>query len=463
LPTLPNPPGPHYPAPTLRQLLDQHSGLVGNRLHALYREAGEASDPLTEESLQPLVAPGRLYVYSNPGYELAGRALAAANQSDYESLLRDRVFVPLKMTQAGFEAREDDARPHRDGNTMADLLARDRVALGVRASLAEVEQLLIAMTASAEVSALPVAELAIAQDTQAPLDLGNRYGYALAIEQSSRAELGEHASLTGFYPGYFLRIEWWPQRHLAIVALANSMDAGDAGGAAIDKIADAWFAVSGVPPRGKPQPPRQPLAIPPIAKLSIASQRYSTPFGLIAIEQDGDQFDAEALGLHFRATPRGDGWYAVSLQLWRILPVRVGALKRILVAPVRIGDEDFLIGNYEARSFVLGAAWQPPPLDDGLRALAGRWHIVNPDGLIKRIKLRDIDFVADDIALYAEYSLPGALINLRPRIPVERSGIDTLIVPGLGALLGGPLHLLQSPQGTAMEFMGYRVEKMKAD
>lgn len=53
---------------------------------------------------EPVSPPGTKHVYSNAGYALVGHALEEILDRPWEDLLRDRLFVPLGMTGAGFGA-----------------------------------------------------------------------------------------------------------------------------------------------------------------------------------------------------------------------------------------------------------------------------------------------------------------------------------------------------------------------
>jgi len=50
----------------------------------------------------PEAAPGTQYIYSNAGYSLLGAIAERAGAKPWEQLMRDRLFVPLNMTTAGF-------------------------------------------------------------------------------------------------------------------------------------------------------------------------------------------------------------------------------------------------------------------------------------------------------------------------------------------------------------------------
>lgn len=122
---------PAIGAATLEQLLSHRSGLPSfDSADAL--DGVSVGDGSAEEqrlsfasqvlSLPPAYVPGSLFEYSNAGYVVAGVMLETLSEADFESEMRDRVFLPLGMdAQFGDPAGEDGKQPfghfERDGRT----------------------------------------------------------------------------------------------------------------------------------------------------------------------------------------------------------------------------------------------------------------------------------------------------------------------------------------------------------
>jgi len=120
---------PEYRSVTLEQLLTQRSGFAEVLL-------GDPSDMQTQANLQgtplesrqacvqfaitqkPAAPPGTKFIYSNVNYVIAGYVLEKIMAKPWEELVRDRLFIPLGMTSAGFGAPGkvgvfDQPRGHR--------------------------------------------------------------------------------------------------------------------------------------------------------------------------------------------------------------------------------------------------------------------------------------------------------------------------------------------------------------
>jgi CubicO group peptidase (beta-lactamase class C family) len=76
--------------------------------HAAGLPGGEASDPRLADpgAAVPSVAPGTRRIYSNLGYELLGRGVAAVTGEPFSEYLREAVLAPLAMHTARVQVSE---------------------------------------------------------------------------------------------------------------------------------------------------------------------------------------------------------------------------------------------------------------------------------------------------------------------------------------------------------------------
>ena len=113
---------PGFRKVTLEQLLNQRSGAPGEvdaELWAsLWAPKGVAARRKVLETVfarPPQSEPGTQYVYSNFNYALAGHMAETVARKPWEDLMREKLFVPLGMTSAGFGAPRDAGKvrqPH---------------------------------------------------------------------------------------------------------------------------------------------------------------------------------------------------------------------------------------------------------------------------------------------------------------------------------------------------------------
>jgi len=67
-------------------------------------DAGKDRERMAREALilKPAAKPGEKYLYSNLGYVVAGYMLEKLTGRDWETLIREEIFLPLAMESAGF-------------------------------------------------------------------------------------------------------------------------------------------------------------------------------------------------------------------------------------------------------------------------------------------------------------------------------------------------------------------------
>jgi CubicO group peptidase (beta-lactamase class C family) len=108
-----------FHAVTLEQLLTNTGGFPGEVPPDIWADAWNGKGSPARQradfmkamlALKPAYAPGTGYAYSNTGFTVAGMMLEKALGKDYEELVRQRIFVPLKMTSAGFGPPAVNAR-----------------------------------------------------------------------------------------------------------------------------------------------------------------------------------------------------------------------------------------------------------------------------------------------------------------------------------------------------------------
>ncbi|WP_395739152.1 serine hydrolase domain-containing protein [Prosthecobacter sp.] len=121
-----------YQAVTLEQLLTHRGGAPASlekdelwgRLRQHQGAATSARRLLLKEvtSKPPEAVPGGKYIYSNAGYAMAGHIAEKVTGKSWEDLMREKIFLPLGMTSAGFgapgkPAKNDQPRGHKADGT----------------------------------------------------------------------------------------------------------------------------------------------------------------------------------------------------------------------------------------------------------------------------------------------------------------------------------------------------------
>jgi len=100
-----------YEGVTVDQLLHHRGGVPHDSPSAAWRRAWKEIGSPTEQRREfieavlkagPEAEPGTKMIYSNDGYVIVGAMLEKISGRDFESLMRDKLFKPLRMETAGF-------------------------------------------------------------------------------------------------------------------------------------------------------------------------------------------------------------------------------------------------------------------------------------------------------------------------------------------------------------------------
>lgn len=241
------------PAITIRHLLTMTAGFPtddpwGDRQQglALAEFAG-----LLRRGVRAAWPPGTCFEYSNLGYALLGRVIAAAGQAGYAEFVTARLLSPLGLDRTGFEAaafgpaglaRGYQRRPDGWAELVPDGYGAFAPMGGVFSCVRDLARwasgFAAAFPAGAETAGGPHPlrratrrEMQLPQVTIAPQDVlrlpgdlaagvQHAYGFGLFIEESPAwGRIVQHG---GGYPGFGSHMRWHPETGLAVIVLANS-------------------------------------------------------------------------------------------------------------------------------------------------------------------------------------------------------------------------------------------------
>ena len=200
-------------------------------------------------------APGTRFEYSNMGYAILGRVVAAASGMPYDEFIRTRLLAPLDMTRTGFDAAEFPADGlalgYRRGPAGWAELPFDPY--GAFAPMGGVFSCVrdLARWVAGFASAFPPGAIthghplrrASRREMQLPQAVTgwraaqglpgsgpgapSYYGFGLFTDED--AGLGRVVSHSGGYPGFGSNMRWHPATGLGVITLGNATYAAMAG------------------------------------------------------------------------------------------------------------------------------------------------------------------------------------------------------------------------------------------
>ena len=241
---------------TIRQLLTMTAGFPtddpwGDRQQGL---PIAAFDELLAGGVSFNWAPGTRFEYSNLGYAILGRVLAAASGAGYDEFIRTRLLAPLGLDRTGFDAgefeRENLAVGYRHGlggwaevpfdpygafapmggvfSTVADLA---RWVAGFAAAFppdgngggnghgADAHPLRPASRRQMQLPQAVTGWRAAGRLPGGPPAPPEYYGFGLFVDEDPA--LGRVISHSGGYPGFGSNMRWHPATGIGVIALGN--------------------------------------------------------------------------------------------------------------------------------------------------------------------------------------------------------------------------------------------------
>jgi D-alanyl-D-alanine-carboxypeptidase/D-alanyl-D-alanine-endopeptidase len=211
----------------LIDLATNYSALPGYRTTNLCEEYTVDQMYADLSGFRMTYAPGSMYAYSNFGFSLLGDLLTrAAGQVDYESLLAERITVPLDMDSTRIqltpELQTRLAAPHDDDllPSCSHIESALYPAGGIRSTANDMLTFLAANMELTETDLLPAIQMA-----NKPYRFNGGGGYiGLGWEIRGSANIHEHNG--GTY-GYYSYLAWDPQHKIGVVVLTNASNSID--------------------------------------------------------------------------------------------------------------------------------------------------------------------------------------------------------------------------------------------
>ena len=244
------------PAISLRHLLTMTAGFPTDDPWGDRQQGTPLPDfaAILARGVRPAWAPGTRFEYSNLGYAVLGRVIAAVAQADYAGFVRDRILGPLAMERTGFEAAEFDpaglARGYARSPGGWTELAPDRYGAfapmgGVFSCVRDLARWVNGFTEAFPPGgqragdAHPLAPATRREMQQPAVTLpeaqprfpgspaaGSQYGYGFGLFTEETSAWGRLVYHSGGYPGFGSHMRWHPETGLGVVVLANSTYAG---------------------------------------------------------------------------------------------------------------------------------------------------------------------------------------------------------------------------------------------
>ncbi len=229
---------------TLRNLANHTSGIRDQ--HNLARLAGwNSEDIITNNQVLELIynqkelnfTTNNQFMYSNSGYTLLAEVVARVSKQSFADFTKERIFVPLKMTQTQFTDKvglltKNKAYSYYKENNSYRKDIYQNASIGA-SNLAITINDLSKWSVNFTTYTVGSKKIFNAMTKLEKLNNGNSYGYGLGLFINSYKGIPkiEHSGLDASYQAY---IAWFPKQNISVVFLSNSGELN--GGSIIRKL-----------------------------------------------------------------------------------------------------------------------------------------------------------------------------------------------------------------------------------
>ncbi len=191
---------------TIRQLMSHTSGLIG--------EFGTNQVYSKEQFLKGIFdsklnsTPGEKYAYSNAGYNLLAIIIEKTTGTSFQSLMLERIFIPLKMKDTGFISEDRDSFANSE-------LTESWNVIGASGIYSTTKDLLLWVRSLNDTNLLSSSALKKYFEPQ-------KKNYALGWKVSSSKRFGKVIHHGGDIKGYQSEIRWYVDQKVILIYLDNS-------------------------------------------------------------------------------------------------------------------------------------------------------------------------------------------------------------------------------------------------
>ncbi len=268
---------------------------------------------LDDNASAPMWAPpGEVWLYSNPGFALAGRALEVAAGAPFEQLVQERVFAPAGMSDAIMGATLDGAEPnmargHSGDPARPELIEPTDLYLastyygpmgGAFASAADLTRLMHAFFGDAVVSSTSLDDMARSRGPA----WGSAIGYGQGLFSMYEGTVFHGGSVAGFLS----EMDLHPEARVG-VAILSAADWAFPSETLNEAFAELW-------PAGPPPP----AAEGPSDAEVVGSYHDDVVLGDVVVSRAGGALSMSFDGTSYPLTRWAPGTFSFSYPPWQM-------------------------------------------------------------------------------------------------------------------------------------------------
>ncbi len=442
----------------IRDILCHHSGLPSDNFKDYFSQDPEAFQSVTvylKNACMPYPS-GKMFYYSNLGYELLGVLISRVSGMPYHKYIEDVLLKGLGMTRSSIvlpdDMKKDLSKPYASGREQNEPLMMKEVPPG--GIFSNADDMAVFMKAVLNggrglfTKQNTLNMMFTPQYPENPIDMSYVGGLGWFTGKPGLDYAGKVIWHDGGTPNFFSLTVLIPERKLGITLLTNS-----ASGAlmnhqvSIDILGLIVEDKYGIKPPGDENRTLIKLT-PEIIRKSAG--RFISLSGIVNIKESGSKLIAMMPSGNFLMLPCRDGWFNVKLLLFGFLPLSLKQLSMIRLGIVEInGERIFAMEQLGFRS-PQGGEFRSLNTTEAWKKWTGDYICSNEEN--PRLKNFKLSYSPDGLVLSASTGKMGRL-----KLYLDAVNDSEAVITGFGRYSGETI----SVSGEKINLFGLEFERIK--
>jgi len=449
---------------TPRNIMTHHSGLPSNYLKGMTDNNPQYFTSLIDVVKDEYAAypPNYIFAYSNLGVTLLGALIEQVGGQSYSSYITQSFFQPLGMESSYFSS-QPSIKGYKDGALTKPMPLRDLPSGGLVSNVSDLSNFLKMVFAGGHFEGRQILrqdtlnEMLRPQNDSIPLDLNLRMGLGWMLNGFDVKQGGVTAGHGGSLLDFHSMMLTLPEHKLGVVVASNSATSMSM----VNKVASEALKLMLEAKIGIVIPEKKHFnteSDTPLSQQNIDAYTgyFDTVVGLVKVDNQSGDLNAEVMGHTFELPPQNDGWLGIKYKLLGLIPVSVSALDEIRLTLDNIGGQQVLVGKIGGEATVFGQKLQTSPDQQWLQDFVGKYELLtHSDGpLPDNISLKHEDGMFIGECTFAE--MPDFVL----RVGIAPVSESEAIISGLGSGRGETIRLIRDKAERRLVFSGFELRQV---
>jgi len=459
---------------TPRTIMTHHSGLPSDHLREMISRDPTSLAETERELRDEWVAypPNFIFSYSNVALRLLGLVIERISYKDFDSHLRDTLFLPLNMVNTSF-VPEPHMSPllskgYRGGWEAEEILLRPLPSPEGPAysSVIDLGRFIRMIFAGGKVGDLQIlrpetlSEAIQPQNTDISLDLDFRIGLGWFLNDPDIRNGGLVVSHGGTLSLFHSQLTLLPEHKLGVVVLSNSSGAVHV----VSRIAEETLKIALEEKTGIKQPAlermgKEPVIPWPETLLKDYAGHYATGLRVFTVRAKNGKLHTRLMGRKVQLVLHPSGRFSLRYRLFGLIPVKLGQFEQVKFSVDSIQGRKILALHHKGKRHLLGEKIEASPVTEAWLRRVGEYGLVDPGNYLPVIEKAELKYEDQFLMLDVRIPMLGDYGIERLQFAIQPVSDTEAVLLGLGRNMGETIQVVIDHGGERLHYSGLRFEK----